>query len=334
MDKRYQVFISSTYVDLKEERQAVIQTVIKADCIPAGMELFPAADEEQLAFIKRVIDDCDYYLLIIGGRYGSVDKTGISYTEREYDYAVSKGLKVIALIHGSPDEIPVKKSELDPEFRERLQKFKEKVKTGRLVQFWNNSAELPGLVALNLLNAIRTYPAIGWVRADKVANVEVLSEINELRKRNAELQTSLAKLQPAPPIEGLAALDEEIVVTGRQESGHYKYDWNHKTTWRKTFAHISPYLVSFPTHYEVKSTLTSALKSEAGTSGNVTIDDQIFQTIGLQLKALGLINIEYLQSTPGLWGVHWSLTPTGERLMMHVRTVPTKKASSGAQPKS
>ena len=62
MDKRYQVFISSTYTDLKEERRAVIQTVIEADCIPAGMELFPAADEEQLTFIKRVIDDCDYYL--------------------------------------------------------------------------------------------------------------------------------------------------------------------------------------------------------------------------------------------------------------------------------
>jgi hypothetical protein len=66
MDKRYQVFISSTYADLKEERQHVIQTVIEANCIPAGMELFPAADEAQLAFIKRVIDDCDYYLLIIG----------------------------------------------------------------------------------------------------------------------------------------------------------------------------------------------------------------------------------------------------------------------------
>ena len=71
MDKRYQVFVSSTYADLKEERRAVIQTVVELDCIPAGMELFPAADEEQLAFIKRVIDDCDYYLLIIGGRYGS-----------------------------------------------------------------------------------------------------------------------------------------------------------------------------------------------------------------------------------------------------------------------
>lgn len=110
MDKRYQVFVSSTYADLKDERKAVIQTLIELDCIPAGMELFPAIDEEQLTFIKRVIDDCDYYLVIIGGRYGTLSKEGISYTEQEYDYAVSRGLKVIALLHARPEDIPVSKS--------------------------------------------------------------------------------------------------------------------------------------------------------------------------------------------------------------------------------
>lgn len=85
MDKRYQVFLSSTYADLKDERQKVIQTLMEMDCIPSGMELFPATDEEQWEFIKKVIDDCDYYLLIIGGRYGSINAEGISYTEKEYD---------------------------------------------------------------------------------------------------------------------------------------------------------------------------------------------------------------------------------------------------------
>jgi hypothetical protein len=34
------------------------------------MELFPAADEDQWSLIIGVIDECDYYLLILGGRYG------------------------------------------------------------------------------------------------------------------------------------------------------------------------------------------------------------------------------------------------------------------------
>jgi hypothetical protein len=64
MKKRYQVFVSSTYADLQQERSKVIQTLMEMDCIPAGMELFPAMDEAQLDFTKKIIDDSDYYLLI------------------------------------------------------------------------------------------------------------------------------------------------------------------------------------------------------------------------------------------------------------------------------
>lgn len=144
------------------------------------MELFPAADEEQWKFIKKVIDDCDYYLLIIGGRYGFTDDTGISYTEKEFDYAVESGLKVIALIHGSPDDIPFGKSEQDSELREKLLDFKDKVMTGRLVKFWNKAEELAGLVAFSLTKTIKTYPAIGWVRANNIASESILAEINDL----------------------------------------------------------------------------------------------------------------------------------------------------------
>jgi len=191
MEKRYQVFVSSTYADLREERQRVIQTLMEMDCIPSGMELFPAMDEEQWEFIKRVIDDCDYYLLIIGGRYGSTTSEGISYTEKEYDYAIQKGLKVIALVHEKPNELSVEKSDINPELRERLDDFREKVKTNRLVKFWNSANELPGLVALSLSKTIKTYPAIGWVRANQTSSNELLTEVNELRKRNDELEREL-----------------------------------------------------------------------------------------------------------------------------------------------
>jgi hypothetical protein len=69
MDKRYQIFVSSTFADLQQERQAVMQALLSLDHFPAGMELFPASDEDQWALIKGVIDDSDYYVLVIGGRY-------------------------------------------------------------------------------------------------------------------------------------------------------------------------------------------------------------------------------------------------------------------------
>jgi hypothetical protein len=347
MDKRYQVFISSTYADLKEERRTVIQTVIQSDCIPAGMELFPAADQQQLEFIKRVIDDCDYYLLIIAGRYGSVSDAGLSYTEQEYDYAVKRGLKVIALIHEQPDDIPLGKSEKDPASQEKLKSFRDKVCKGRLVKFWTNAGELPGLVALSLVQTIKTFPATGWVRADRVANVEVLGEINELRKRNANLNTQiatlakeLADLSSPPVLQDLAGLDEEVRLRGRYHSNYYRNyrDWFITTTWRKIFAHISPYLVSLPTSEAVKVVLKFALFedwSKSGDEGQVQdLNDQDFQTVGVQLKALGLVRIEYTQTTSGGMGLFWSFTPAGERLMVELRTVRTKTPPSDDQSKS
>src|SRR4051812_1797855 len=105
MEKRHEVFISSTFVDLKDERDKVMRAVLKLDCFPAGMELFPASDASQWKVIQRAIDRCDYYVVIVAGRYGSLDEDKLSYTEKEFDYAVSKGIPVLAFVHGDPDAI-------------------------------------------------------------------------------------------------------------------------------------------------------------------------------------------------------------------------------------
>lgn len=96
---KYQFFVGSTYKDLVDERQVAINAIIETNNIVAGMEFFGAVGENQLEHIKQEIDQTDYYLLIIGGRYGSLTKSGISYTEEEYDYAVLNGVRVIAFIH-------------------------------------------------------------------------------------------------------------------------------------------------------------------------------------------------------------------------------------------
>lgn len=229
MDKRYQIFVSSTYTDLREERQRVIQTLMEMDCIPSGMELFPAADEEQWEFMKKVIDDCDYYLLIIGGRYGSLTSEGLSYTEKEYDYAVEKGIKVIALIHGKPEEIPSGKSESEPELREKLNKFRGKVAQSRIVKFWEKASDLPGIVALSLSKTIKMYPAVGWVRADQIASTELLNEVNELRKNKERLETEVEKLKSR--LEGSAFT--------AQEEADFNYIYSRIKGFQQAKCHVS-----------------------------------------------------------------------------------------------
>ncbi len=330
MEKRYQVFVSSTYADLKDERKHVLQALMEMDCIPAGMELFPAVDEEQWEFIKKVIDDCDYYLLIIGGRYGSVTQNGISYTEKEFDYAVDKGLKVIALVHGDPDNIPFGKSEQDPILREKLLSFKDKVMNGRLVKFWQSATELPGLVALNLTKTIKMYPAIGWVRASNVANESVLNDINELRKQNIQQKQIIDELEinNNSKVEGIADINSEIKVRGTyqtKQQGYQAQDHSFESivSWIQIFSLISPYLIERPNDGKVKRYLAENIKemTDKKTGMYITIDDQLFKTITIQLKAYGLIEIEHLKTTGGGRALFWSLTKAGEKLMLDSRVI-------------
>ncbi len=70
--KKLQVFVSSTYLDLLTERQAAVEAILRAGHIPAGMELFAAGDQSQIKAIREWIEDSDVFLLILGGRYGSI----------------------------------------------------------------------------------------------------------------------------------------------------------------------------------------------------------------------------------------------------------------------
>ncbi|MEI8197107.1 MAG: DUF4062 domain-containing protein, partial [Phycisphaerae bacterium] len=99
MDSKLQVFVSSTFKDLKKHRQAAVEAILKCGHIPAGMELFVSGDKSQWDVIKKWINESDVFLLILGGRYGSKDKsTGLSYTQMEYDYAVGQGKPHFAVV--------------------------------------------------------------------------------------------------------------------------------------------------------------------------------------------------------------------------------------------
>lgn len=317
MDKRYQVFVSSTFTDLQNERSNVIQTLMEMDCIPAGMELFPALDEEQFKFIKTVIDDCDYYLLILGGRYGSISDTGISYTEMEYDYAVSKGMKVIALVHENPNHLVGEKIELDKEKRDKLEAFREKVKTNRLVKFWSNADQLAGLVSLSLSKTIKTYPAVGWVRADNVQdNSDLLRQLNDLRIENESLKKQTSKRYE---IKNLADLDDTFLIKGSYIEGMESYKWEVYTTWKEIFKILSSTLTNQPSDLDCSEKLSYYFfNTKYARSGGIypSIDTECFSSIKIQFIALGIINTrdEYIneQKKEG----DWILTEFGKQAMV------------------
>lgn len=189
MEKKYQVFISSTYTDLIDERKKVVESLLMADCIPAGMESFVAADQSQFEVIKKVIDLCDYYILIIGGRYGSINEdTKISYTEMEYDYAVSKGIPVLVFCIDNIEKLSAEKKEKEQIKNAKLILFKEKAMKSRMASIWTSPEDLGIKVLASIMKAKNEIERPGWSRGVSFDHEAILSQIADLQSENKELK--------------------------------------------------------------------------------------------------------------------------------------------------
>lgn len=231
MDKRYQVFVSSTFADLQDERQAVMQALLSLDHFPAGMEMFPAADDDQWALIQGVIDDSDYYVLVIGGRYGSVSEKGISYTEMEFDYALAKRIPILAFIHGQPEEIAAKKTDQNDVLRDRLEQFRKKVQTGRTVKFFTNADQLKAHVIQSVSAETKRNPREGWVRANEVGDPATMEALRqEVDRLNIQLGT--ASLSPPPGSQQYAGGSDQFKILynfrndGNKDYAEFELSWN------------------------------------------------------------------------------------------------------------
>lgn len=196
-----QVFISSTYKDLIEERQAAVEAVLKADHIPAGMELFKAGDESQLTVIKNWIDQSDIYMLIVGGRYGSIEpKSGLSYTHLEFKMAIESGIPMFVII--LKEEMTSRKILSTDNLLKSVDVFETKLKIkklhkkfvdevagdNRIVSFVDNIDHLKAEIFVSLNNVIKTKNLTGWVRAD---DSQLISENLELKKINKALNEEI-----------------------------------------------------------------------------------------------------------------------------------------------
>ncbi|MCW1887831.1 DUF4062 domain-containing protein, partial [Luteolibacter flavescens] len=189
MKTKYQIFVSSTFEDLKGERDQVTKAILEMGHIPVGMEMFSAGDEEQWNIIARTICEVDYYVVIVAHRYGSM-VAGKSYTEKEYDYAKKMGKPTLGFVIDSQASWPAAKMESDPIAIASLGRFKDKVKS-KMVNFWKNSEDLHGKVSIALMKQFTANPQVGWVRASPDVSGELAAELTRLSKENSDLRISL-----------------------------------------------------------------------------------------------------------------------------------------------
>ena len=314
MDKRYQIFVSSTFEDLKDERQGVLKAILEMDHMPAGMELFPAGDEAAWRLICDVIDASDYYVLIIGGRYGSLDEAGIGYTEKEYDYAISKRKPIVPLLHADPNNLPRGRTETSPAAWQRLQAFREKIEKHHTCAYWKTHEDLKAQVIVGLTSTIKKSPAQGWVRAGSLSSAEASQEILDLRRLVDHQREELDRLSSTPPqgserlAQGSDNFEFEFKVTLTKDNAAWNARDRLRTaickayvTWDELFGACAPTLIHPTRESQMKARIESYLRQKHDLElrsqdkgyhpTHASISDSLFQTIKVQFMALGMLDV-------------------------------------------
>lgn len=236
MNKKLQVFVSSTYTDLIEERQAAVEAILDAGHIPAGMELFKAGNESQMKTIQKWIDESDVYMLILGGRYGTVEsKSGKSYTQLEYEYALSKDIPVFAVIL-SQDFLTLKinslglENTIEQDNPDKHKTFKTLVMS-KIIKKVDDCKDIKLAIHSTLNEFIHEYDLTGWIRnTNENDTTQLIKENNTLLKENNSLNKQIQKLQ------------RQLNAKSKEQFGNYSFDELLRILKNKTFIIPSKFL--------------------------------------------------------------------------------------------
>lgn len=251
MKKKYQIFVSSTYIDLVEERNEIIKAILDEEHIPVGMEMFPATNDSQWELITRIIDECDYYVVVVAHRYGSiVDGEEISYTEKEYDYAISKNVPILGFIIKDSESWPNNK--IQSEKVTELKTFKDKIKK-KVIKEWCNKDQLASLFKTSLNKIINENPRTGWVRTNILDDAK--KEIERLKEQNngyGQISSSLQEDVKLPEVIHAQIQDSlhRLRYKTAQIQMHYPHPqgipggFSSKLTTFKNYAHFFWYFFS------------------------------------------------------------------------------------------
>ncbi|MGH6826238.1 DUF4062 domain-containing protein [Methyloceanibacter sp.] len=339
MEKRYQVFVSSTFADLKDERQAVTQALLSLDHFPAGMELFPASDDDSWTLIQGVIDDSDYYLLVIAGRYGSVDEAGVSYTEKEFEYALSVGKPVLAFLHEDPGAIAVAKTDQSDAAAKNLKEFCDRVKKRCHVKLWKNADDLKAKVIQSIAAETKRNPQEGWVRAGLAGDPR---RLNELLEEVEQLKTELATMSTTAP-QGSSQYSQgndsvEVLVKYEKTYVSKSESKSISITWNQIVYELGPLMLEESSEGFLRDRLNDELRYydkqlREGPFFRLEISNDSFETIKVQLMALGIMQKSNKKHAVTDHATYWSLTPYGEQYLVGLRAIKRPGVKSNSDEK-
>ena len=325
MATKFQIFVSSTYEDLKSERDQVIKAALEMGHIPVGMEMFSAADEEQWKIIARHIEESDYYAVIVAHRYGSIAEDGVSFTRKEYEYARSLGIPVLGFIVEPAAQWPVDRVDMDTETKVLLDEFKLRVKE-KPVAFWTSADDLYGKFSVSLMKAIAANPREGWVRASSSVGPQMTAELARLSAENAAMRAQLARAAVDADSSHEAAVDQvsahlvaiDTTLQYRYASGDRSWQRSQSVPHALLFDEVAPRLM---TEEEIKDTaafMAMILKEDQDRRGDIVAVNQV-QDLLADWNALDLVEPSTKRHSVNDAGEYWSLTDFGREVLRRSR---------------
>jgi hypothetical protein len=157
----------------------------------------------------------------------------ISFTEKEYDHAVSKNIPVLGFVIDDSAQWPKNKMDSDVKKIDLLNKFKWKVKN-KIVNLWSSKDELNAKVTVALSKAIIAYPRTGWLKADSLLDASAMNEVARLSKENSDLRKTLKELTEKK-VEQLKDEESKVIAILNSHTIDMSYYYKDAEDWSDPF---------------------------------------------------------------------------------------------------
>lgn len=312
-EKIYKVFISSTYKDLKKEREEVIEILLGLnDYKPVAMEYFPASTANQWTAIKENLDECDFCITIVAGKYGTIDKTtNKSYTHMEYEYACENNIPIISFVYNNIENLPISKCETKENRKKKLEEFKEIIYNSKLVKEWKDTTDLTNAIAPSLNKLVKDYPTAGYIKA---------SEVEKLEKKNKRLEDKINKLEKENSKEKNGEV--RIKKALKELKNEYKIKYNFKgekeerkeeisLTLKDIFLFLAFELKEGCDEKSVYEKIAELIKNKNKYDKKVHLVREEYIKILMKFKNIDLVEEESKRTRRGNVENFWSLTTLG-----------------------
>lgn len=185
MNTSLTVFVCSTYADLSNEREAVLDAIRRLQLQHDSMEFFKARANQPIETCLKEVRRSNILVVIVGHRYGSlVPEMGISFSEAEY--AEGYALQKPCLVYMRDENVPIlpKHMERDPDKLQLLEKWKQTLQERHTVATFQDSNDIAVQVAADLSHTISGLEETARAReeARRESPIPLMDELSELVK--------------------------------------------------------------------------------------------------------------------------------------------------------